>query len=506
MAAGRAQSALRGSGARGRGRPGTSPRSRSGLRGPTLPLAGFQVRIACPWPMSDHHFLEEARQYLTMLHRRKGLVLTCALVSLLTAALYNYTARPLYQATAQLLIEPTRANVLPGRDGRGRRSHGRGFLPDPVRAAARPGPAREGDRPAGPAAVGRAPGRSSALAPAGPARASGPDHSGRGRERALPVSPAVEAFRSRLTIEPLPGSRLVNLRFSAYDPELAAQGARTPWPRPSSSSSSSSGSPPPPRPRAGCPSGWASRQKRLQEAETALQSLPREGGSGGGGRDPGPPRPEAAEPHRRPHGGPHRSHREGGRGQEDARPARGRAPDLPQGRGEPARAVAAGARGRGPRGGGPARGLPGREASRPAAAAGAHREPRRADRGGGAGHRPHGGERLRDGAPAGGVAGGRAGGGQARGPAGEPQGDGARVAAPRGGAGPEAAARPRDPHPGDRPRDPAPRHEPAHRGEGLGAAGAHPSPQDPELPARPGSSASPSGSGSPSCSSAWTTR
>ena len=37
----------------------------------------------------------------------------------------------------------------------------------------------------------------------------------------------VAAFRSRLKVEPVPGTRLVNLRFSAYDPDLAAQAANT---------------------------------------------------------------------------------------------------------------------------------------------------------------------------------------------------------------------------------------------------------------------------------------
>ncbi len=34
----------------------------------------------------------------------------------------------------------------------------------------------------------------------------------------LPLSPAAAAFRSRIDVDPLPGSRLVNLHFRAYDP------------------------------------------------------------------------------------------------------------------------------------------------------------------------------------------------------------------------------------------------------------------------------------------------
>ena len=43
----------------------------------------------------------------------------------------------------------------------------------------------------------------------------------------MPLSPAVAAFRSRVTVEPVAGSRLVNLRFTAYDPQVAAQAANT---------------------------------------------------------------------------------------------------------------------------------------------------------------------------------------------------------------------------------------------------------------------------------------
>src|SRR5262249_23502750 len=44
----------------------------------------------------------------------------------------------------------------------------------------------------------------------------------------LPLAPSVGAFRSRLTVEPVPNSPLVNLRFRAYDPGLAARVGNTP--------------------------------------------------------------------------------------------------------------------------------------------------------------------------------------------------------------------------------------------------------------------------------------
>jgi capsular exopolysaccharide synthesis family protein len=44
-------------------------------------------------------------------------------------------------------------------------------------------------------------------------------------QNGLLLSPAVAAFRSRVTVEPVTGSRLVNLRFTAYDPNVAAGAA-----------------------------------------------------------------------------------------------------------------------------------------------------------------------------------------------------------------------------------------------------------------------------------------
>ena len=172
--------------------------------------------------MSDQHFLEELRLYLTMLHRRRALVFTCLLLSLLTAGLYNYTARPLYQATAQLLIEPLPSGVLPGREAVAAEAMGADFYQTQYELLR--------GRALVERVIGKLDlGRSSELM-AGPLRSpferlrervarKGPAVDATG----APLSPPVEAFRSRLTIEPLAGSRLVNLRFAAYDPEVAAR-------------------------------------------------------------------------------------------------------------------------------------------------------------------------------------------------------------------------------------------------------------------------------------------
>ena len=172
--------------------------------------------------MSDQHFLEELRLYLTMLHRRRGLVLTCLVVSLLTAGLYNYTARPLYQATAQLLIEPLPSGLLPGRETGSAEPMGADFYQTQYELLR--------GRVLLERVIGRLDRGPTSELMAGPLRSPFDLLREKLGRKALavdatgaPLSPPLEAFRSRLTIEPLPGSRLVNLRFAAYDPVLAAQ-------------------------------------------------------------------------------------------------------------------------------------------------------------------------------------------------------------------------------------------------------------------------------------------
>jgi capsular exopolysaccharide synthesis family protein len=172
--------------------------------------------------MSEQAFLQDARQYLAMVHKRRWVLVTCVGVSLLFAILYNYTARPVYQATAQILIDRDTPNVLPTKEIvdvaqaggdfqtqlqllRGRELAERvvssiGFQKSPeVQTGPLMSPWERFQR----RVLGRAP-------------ASVLDQNG------LPLSPAIAAFRSRLSVGPVAGSRLVNLRFNAYDPRLAA--------------------------------------------------------------------------------------------------------------------------------------------------------------------------------------------------------------------------------------------------------------------------------------------
>jgi polysaccharide biosynthesis transport protein len=170
--------------------------------------------------LNESPFVQDARQYLAVLHKRRALILTSLGVSLLAAVLYNYTTRPLYRASAQILIDRVAPRILPTKDMvdqgiqdyqteyellRGRtlaervverldlqknRELATGPLMSPWERFQR----RFLGKPAVPIV----------------------DSDG------LPLSPAAAAVRSRLTVEPLPGGRLVNLRFSAYDPQVAA--------------------------------------------------------------------------------------------------------------------------------------------------------------------------------------------------------------------------------------------------------------------------------------------
>jgi exopolysaccharide transport family protein len=173
--------------------------------------------------MTDRELLKDAREYLALLHKRRGLVASCVGVALLLATLYNYTTRPLYQATAQILIDRDAPNVLPAKEvmdsSRGADYYetqyellrGRNLAEKVVeRLELQKSP----ELATGPllSPLERLRSRLPWLGPPSAAEREG-----------IALSPAVAAFRSRLAVEPVAGSRLVNLRFRAYDPKLAAQ-------------------------------------------------------------------------------------------------------------------------------------------------------------------------------------------------------------------------------------------------------------------------------------------
>ncbi len=171
--------------------------------------------------------VNELRHYLAVFHKRRWLILTCLLVSLLAATLYNYTARPVYQATAQILIDRRVQSVLPTTADRLEASEisdmatqlellrGRAVAEKVVERLElqkatefQQGPMMSPMERFERKFLGKAP----------PPMV---DNAG------LPLSPAAAAFRSRLSIEPLVGSRLVNLRFRAYDAKLARDSVNT---------------------------------------------------------------------------------------------------------------------------------------------------------------------------------------------------------------------------------------------------------------------------------------
>lgn len=167
-------------------------------------------------------FLQELRRYLAAIHKRRYLVGICVALGWIAALINNYTTRPLYQATAQILIDQDLPNVLPTKElveaMQGSADYyqtqfellrGRTLA---ERVVERLNLMKSAELQTGPLmspwerfqrrVLGRPP-------------AATLDNEG------LPLAPAVGAFRSRLTVEPVGGSRLVNLHFRAYDPKTA---------------------------------------------------------------------------------------------------------------------------------------------------------------------------------------------------------------------------------------------------------------------------------------------
>jgi succinoglycan biosynthesis transport protein ExoP len=179
--------------------------------------------------MNEHDLVQNSRKYIAMLHKRRALVATCLGCSLLVALLYNYTSRPVYQATAQILIDRDAPTVLPAQDRVG--------LPMPNDDG---GYQTQYQLLAGrnlaEAALQRLNLQKSPELQTGPMMSPWEriqrNLLGRVPESTvgadgIPLSPAAAAFRSRLVIEPRPGGRLVYLRFTAYDPRIAADAANT---------------------------------------------------------------------------------------------------------------------------------------------------------------------------------------------------------------------------------------------------------------------------------------
>jgi exopolysaccharide transport family protein len=177
--------------------------------------------------VTEQAVLQDARRYLAMLHKRRGIVLTCLGVSLALAVLHNYTTRPVYQATTQILIDRDTPNVLPNKELVDLVQGGSDYYQTQYQLLR--------SRTLAERTVERLKLRTH------PELATGPMMNPWERVRGffgrpasavadpsgISLSPAAAAFRSRVDVEPLPGSRLVNLRFRAYDPQVAADAVNT---------------------------------------------------------------------------------------------------------------------------------------------------------------------------------------------------------------------------------------------------------------------------------------
>ena len=177
--------------------------------------------------MTDQAVLQDARRYLAMLHKRRGIVVTCFLVSLSVAVLYNYTTRPVYQATTQILIDRDTPDVLPNKELVDLVQGGTDYYQTQYQLLR--------SRTLAERAVERL------NLQTHPELATGPMTNPWERLRGflgypssavvdttgLPLPPAAAAFRSRIQVEPVAGSRLVNLHFRAYHPQMAADAVNT---------------------------------------------------------------------------------------------------------------------------------------------------------------------------------------------------------------------------------------------------------------------------------------
>src|SRR5688572_16007891 len=170
-------------------------------------------------------FIQDARRYLAVLHKRRAIVVTCLVVSLLFAVIYNYTTRPLYQASTQILIDRATPKVLPTKD-----------LVDPGVQDFQTEYELLRSRTLAEKTIEKLQLQKSAELMTGPLMSPLERFQRKFLGQAppvnvdadgMPLSPAAAALRSRIRIEPLPGGRLVNVHFNAYDPGLSARVANT---------------------------------------------------------------------------------------------------------------------------------------------------------------------------------------------------------------------------------------------------------------------------------------
>jgi exopolysaccharide transport family protein len=178
--------------------------------------------------MNQTAVLQDARRYLSIVKKRRGILITMLGTCLLGAVVYNYTTRPVYQATTQLLIDRDTPNVLPAKEITDLGENSSDYVQTQFellrgrrlaeKVVEKLGLQKHPELQTGPL---MSPWERIQRRLFGKAPASTLDTDG------MPLSPTVAAFRSRLTVDRVKSSRLVSLKFNAYDPRLAAQAANT---------------------------------------------------------------------------------------------------------------------------------------------------------------------------------------------------------------------------------------------------------------------------------------
>lgn len=168
---------------------------------------------------------ESASEWVRFTHslwHSRWLIVACVVVSMILATAYNYTARPRYEAVVQIEIRKTRPDLTPGNDvvdavtpewveTQYRMLVGKSLITKVVERY---------DFTSSPE-LGAGPMRS-------PIELIRTKLLGRATEDfgpGIPVAPAVAAFKSRVTVRPIPKTSLVDIVFRAYDPKFAAMAA-----------------------------------------------------------------------------------------------------------------------------------------------------------------------------------------------------------------------------------------------------------------------------------------
>ena len=162
------------------------------------------------------------RDYWRFLVKHRWIVITFFLVVVTAVAIYSLTMVPIYRATAQILIEKTNPNILSVQELVVMDPSGTDFYQTQYKILESRSLAQE--------VINRL---DLAQHPEFKGKGKHQENETSGKASSNPVSTPVDdsavvrSFLSRLRIEPIRNSRLVNIHFESPDPRLAAQVANT---------------------------------------------------------------------------------------------------------------------------------------------------------------------------------------------------------------------------------------------------------------------------------------